>query len=284
MATVNVGGVSYTTNSSTPYMDAYKNYVDKMNQSRESYRGGVNEQLAKDKASANKQYDNSARQSYVQYMQNSRALPSQLNSVGVNGGASESAMLRLGTAYGNNIASNEASRGTALANLDNTAANTLANYDTSYNENLANAYATAHENQIKYTQELQQRDLQNYASSINGRYTTTAEYDAEIARLRKLGVAGDANANEKIALAQQARSALAQQLAEKAATAYRSGGSGGYSSYSGGGSSNNVSSDYARAVAAKATANVAKAASKNTTKSKQQSVLKRLASRYSIRG
>ena len=83
-------------------------------------------------------------------MQAKKNLPSQLNALGIRGGASESSAVRLGTNYGSNVASNEAARNTALANLRQSYQDKLAAYDEEWDNKLAQAYMTAIENQLNW--------------------------------------------------------------------------------------------------------------------------------------
>lgn len=139
--------------SKTPYMDMYNEYAKQQQGIRDAYRAQITaDQNAAIKAS-NAEYNNSARQNYVNYMRAQKRLPSELNALGINGGASESSLLRLGTNYGSNVASNEAARNSALAGIRQQYMDKLASYDEEWNNKLANAYLTAAENQLKWNQE-----------------------------------------------------------------------------------------------------------------------------------
>ena len=272
--------------STNPYMVAYRNAANQINANydaqlrqmeadRASYLAGQadardawrNQALAdynNNRAQAEKEqtasldktnagYDASARQNYINYMQAQKGLASQLNALGIRGGASESSAIRMNANYGSNVAANESARNTALANLrdayekslfelqsqytqalndyDNEYRQRLNSYEDTYNTNrsstladknsaLTNAYITAQENKIKYKQERQAADLANYEKSIVGRWKTAEKFDKEIARLKK---SKDPNKWQKIRLAQQAKSQLDE-----------GGGSGGGGSYGGG--------------------------------------------------
>ena len=139
--------------SKTPYIDMYNNYRNEQQNIRDAYRKQLEADRTAAEASSNAEYDNAARQNYINYMQARKSLPSQLNALGIRGGASESSALRLGTNYGSNVASNEASRNAALAALRQQYEDKLASYDEEWDNKLQQAYLTAIENQLKWEQE-----------------------------------------------------------------------------------------------------------------------------------
>lgn len=139
--------------SKTPYMDMYNNYRNEQQNIRDAYRKQLEADRTAAEASSNAEYDNAARQNYINYMQARKSLPSQLNALGIRGGASESSALRLGTNYGSNVASNEASRNAALAALRQQYEDKLASYDEEWDNKLQQAYLTAIENQLRWEQE-----------------------------------------------------------------------------------------------------------------------------------
>ena len=140
-------------NSKTPYIDMYNDYAKKQNSIRDAYKKQIESDKTAAINSSNAEYDNTARQNYINYMQAQKRLPSELNAMGIRGGASESSLLRLGTNYGANVASNEASRNSAIAALRQQYADKLASYDEENDNKLMQAYLTAVENQLKWEQE-----------------------------------------------------------------------------------------------------------------------------------
>lgn len=140
-------------NSKTPYIDMYNDYARQQNSIRDAYRKQIESDQTAAINSSNAEYDNTARQNYINYMQAQKRLPSELNAMGIRGGASESSLLRLGTNYGSNVASNEASRNSAIAALRQQYADKLAAYDEENDNKLMQAYLTAVENQLKWEQE-----------------------------------------------------------------------------------------------------------------------------------
>lgn len=140
-------------NSKTPYIDMYNDYAKQQKSIRDAYRKQIETDQTAAINSSNAEYDNTARQNYINYMQAQKRLPSELNAMGIRGGASESSLLRLGTNYGSNVASNEASRNAAIAALRQQYADKLASYDEEWDNKLQQAYLTAVENQLKWEQE-----------------------------------------------------------------------------------------------------------------------------------
>ena len=140
-------------NSKTPYIDMYNDYAKQQNSIRDAYRKQIEADQTAAINSSNAEYDNTARQNYINYMQAQKRLPSELNAMGIRGGASESSLLRLGTNYGSNVANNEASRNSAIAALRQQYADKLAAYDEENDNKLMQAYLTAVENQLKWEQE-----------------------------------------------------------------------------------------------------------------------------------
>ena len=109
-----------------PYQDQvdyYKNaYKELENQIREQNRLAVEQgtnRLNAQKSNINQAADENARQAYVQYMQSQKALPQQLASQGVSGGAPETANLGLQTAYQNNVNTINQNKANRLQEIDN---------------------------------------------------------------------------------------------------------------------------------------------------------------------
>lgn len=201
--TLNLGGVNWKSSSSkTPYTNIYNKYAQYEKASRDAYVSGLGNQLKADQGTTNAQYNNNARQYYIQNMQAQKSLPSQLANNGLTGGASESAVIRMNNAYGQNLANNESGRATSLNNLQTTYNNNVAEYDRNYKANLSKAYQTSMENQLKYEQEQNKLDLQYFANSVANRYNSSKAWNKAIARMKK---SKDPNKKYKVALLEQGR-------------------------------------------------------------------------------
>ena len=113
--------------------ELYNPYEDKYNQLKEAYdrqeallreqnrlavEQGVN-RLNAQKSNINQSADENARQAYVQFMQSQKALPQQLASQGVSGGATETANLGLQTTYQNNVNTINQNKANRLQEIDN---------------------------------------------------------------------------------------------------------------------------------------------------------------------
>ena len=199
--TLNLGGVNWKSSSSkTPYTNIYNKYAQYEKASRDAYVSGLGNQLKADQGTTNAQYNNNARQYYIQNMQAQKSLPSQLANNGLTGGASESAVIRMNNAYGQNLANNESGRATSLNNLQTTYNNNVAEYDRAYKDKLSKAYQTSMENQLKYEQEQNKLDLQYFANSVANRYNSSKAWKKAIARMKK---SKEPNKKYKVALLQQ---------------------------------------------------------------------------------
>lgn len=222
MSSVAVGGANTHSfmDGGSPFAEIYNQYAKQQGNLRNQFVKQLETNKANDTNKSNANYDNTAKQNYIKYMQQSRQLPESLNALGVNGGAAESSLIRLKTNYGNNMATNEANRNTAINEINNNYANKLTSYDEEFQNKLNTAYLTQMENQRKWEQEQREKDLQYFANSITGRFKTVGEYQALI---NQLSSSSDPNKDYKIALAQQAMNALAGNSGSGG------GGRGGYS-------------------------------------------------------
>nr|DAY06288.1 MAG TPA: hypothetical protein [Caudoviricetes sp.] len=222
MSSVAVGGANTHSfmDGGSPYAEIYNQYAKQQGNLRDQFVKQLETNKTNDTNKSNANYDNTAKQNYIKYMQQSRQLPESLNALGVNGGAAESSLIRLKTNYGNNIATNEANRNTAINDINNNYANKLTSYDEEFQNKLNTAYLTQMENQRKWEQEQREKDLQYFANSITGRFKTVGEYQTLI---NQLSSSSDPNKDYKIALAQQAMNAIA------GTSGSGGGGRGGYS-------------------------------------------------------
>ena len=153
-----VGGRTYQIDPASQggYMNAFGQYEqDRTNQLNET-RNQLDRTLAQNNATTNANYDSSARQAYVQYMQRQRALPSQLQTLGVNGGATESALLNLYNNYGSSHAANEQQRNADL---------------TTNQQNRDDAYNSAYQAYLSDLNEQKQQAISNQINEYNNEIT-----------------------------------------------------------------------------------------------------------------
>lgn len=149
---------SNTSKSARLYYNQLAKALADENASVNKYYNASNKMLKSDMNNSitktNKQYDNSARQAYINYRQSQNALPEQLSNLGVTGGASETAGLKLTANYGTNIANNEASRNSAIADYKNTYSKNVAQNELSRNQALSSNRSTYNTNKLNYQQDL----------------------------------------------------------------------------------------------------------------------------------
>lgn len=263
------------------YMSAYGQYeTDRTNQLNAT-REQLDKTLAQNNATTNANYDNSARQAYVQYMQRQRALPSQLQALGVNGGATESGLLNLYNNYGSSHAANEQQRNADL---------------TTNQQNRDDAYNTAYQAYLSDLNEQKQQAIANQINEYNNEITrfssSVAQYPATSngykqyqAWIDNLAASSDPLKDIKIALVRQQ---MATQFPNGAPSSGGSGGGGSsrrsYSrSYSGGSSNSSggggISAE-AKAAAKRASTNSVGSYYIGSTKSKTSSTKRKYPTYY----
>lgn len=241
-----VGGKTFTINPASQggYMDAYKQYEQDRQTQFNNTKTQLDQTLAQNNATTNANYNNSARQAYVDYMRNQRALPSRLQALGVRGGATESGLLNLYNNYGVEHAANEQQRNadlTANKNARDDAYNTAL---AAYNSDLSEQKQKAIANQInEYNNE-----LTRFSSTVAQYPSTEYGWNAYENWIKRLQASNDPLKNIKIAMVQQQQ---ATQFPDGepdggdggsgGGGGYSGGGGGGYRSggYSGGGNNNN---------------------------------------------
>ena len=221
----NVNGKTYSVKPASQggYMDAFAKYqTDRTNQLN-AYRQQLDNTLAQNNATTNANYDSSARQAYVDYMRKQKALPSQLQTLGVNGGATESALLNLYNNYGSSHAANEQQRNADLTANQQSREDA---YNTAYLDYLGDLNTqrqTAINNQInQYNNEITQ-----FSASIAHYPTTQKGYEAYGKEIKALKKGKDPLKDIKIALLMQQRSTQFPKGLEDIQGASGSGGGGG---------------------------------------------------------
>ena len=157
-------------NRGTAYLDIAKAYEDKTRANLAMQEEAMARQLATSKAATAANYDSAAAGNYINYAKQQNALAEQLAAQGVRGGASESALTRIGNNYALNQGNTMAQRYAAYGALQNT-------YDT----NLANMRQSAEENIMNNNLALQQSQLQ-YDDTLAQRAAEESRYNAETAR------------------------------------------------------------------------------------------------------
>lgn len=124
--------------------DTYGNIAEQLAAQRNAYLQQTQAQIQAAQDTAGTEFDDIARQAYIAKRQGEVALPQQLAALGVSGGGSETANLKLQTNYQNNLNSNEQARQQMLKDyaLQNLQAQIQANSD------IAGYYADAQQNAL----------------------------------------------------------------------------------------------------------------------------------------
>lgn len=196
-------------------MEQFKNmYADQQGQIEAMNQAAVKQGVANlnsQKTTVNQNYDDVARQAYISSMQNKKALPQQLAASGINGGASETAMLGLSANYENNLNKVNTGRNNALYDIDSAIANMknegeLATAEQTLQNNQAalTAYQNMLNNSANYNQWLTSynadREDTQYNRNIYNSETATAQKQQEYNNiLERLGM-GLISENDAVAL------------------------------------------------------------------------------------
>lgn len=147
--------------ANNPYVALKAGYQQSLNDAKAADQALLQQKYDQDIASANRNYNNAANEAYIAYRQSQAALPEQLSSAGLSGGASESAMARLQAAYGANLANNAAARQNAMTELGNGYQNNLMALQNSYLKQISDAIAD-------YDRLIAEWEMQNAAASGYG--------------------------------------------------------------------------------------------------------------------
>lgn len=244
---VKVNGVTYVgKDSENPYGQIAKAYAKQQNANYKQQKTALKKQLAKSKNATVADFNSNSAQTYINYMRERNALPEQLRAQGVNGGASETALVNMQNQYALNRSNNSAARSSALAQLRDSYATNLANLRQQRNDAILNNNVAMAQQQVayddaqrKYEREYedtkQQRELEQYSATLE-RFITVDGVNKAIKKLKK----SDPNYKAKKQLLQLRRAQIKQAEAEQAAASgggyggYSGGGGGGYSSGYGG--------------------------------------------------
>lgn len=243
-----INGKEYTINPASQggHMKAYEQYAANSAAAKDKYEAGLKSDLAANNAQTNANYDNAARQAYVDYMRKQRSLPSQLQALGVNGGATESGLLNLYNNYGNAHAANEQQRNAEIATNQRDFDTAWRQYVQDYDNDLKNQWQTAYNNQMnEYNNE-----ITRFSSSVAQYPTTEGGYKSYQNWIANMEKSNDPLKDIKVALIRQQMATQFPDGAPKEAK--KSGGGGGsrrsYGGRSSGGSSSSGGGNWNSAV------------------------------------
>lgn len=253
------------------YIEAYNQYATAKEQDLARRKQELDDTLKQNNTTTNANYDNNARQAYVDYMRKQRALPSQLQSLGVRGGATESGLLNLYNNYGSSHAANEQQRAADLTKNQLSRDDAYNAYYSDWKNDLDNQWQVAYNNQMnEYNNE-----ITRFSSSVAQYPSTKAGYQAYQQWIANLEASADPLKDIKVALVRQQ---MAAQFPDGSPSS--GGGSGsksrsrGYSSggSSGGGGGSTLSKSKAVVASTKPVASaVLRQAASNALKSTKKS-------------
>lgn len=209
------------------YINAADAYAKQLRAQSAQQQQAMAKQLATSKAGVASNYDSSAAQLYLNYARQQNALPEQLQAQGINGGASESALVRLGNQYALNQSNNNASRNAAMGQLQTAYDTNIANMQNELNQTIAENAYQAQQQQIQFNENLRQKALEQFQATIE-RFTSVKSVDKAIKNLDKK----DPNYT---AMKQLLELRKAQIKEAKKGGGGGGGGGGGRRSYGGGG-------------------------------------------------
>lgn len=196
-----LSGKKYTVDpaSAGGYMSAYNQYAADRKAQLDATQAQLDKTLAQNNATTNANYDNSARQAYVDYMRKQRALPTQLQALGVRGGATESGLLNLYNNYGVEHAANEQQRNADLTSNQNAREDAWNSAYQTYLADLNEQKQQAINNQInEYNNE-----ITRFSSTVAQYPSTAAGYKAYQEWINNMAASNDPLKDIKVALIRQ---------------------------------------------------------------------------------
>jgi len=197
-----LGGINAGVSAGVDWMRAYDKAADKQESAIQARTDAIINTLNSNRDDYERQFDEIARQAYVSNKKSQLALPQQLASAGLTGGASETSLLKLATNYENAVNENETNRlymnkdiDTQITNAQLSADSDIASMQSEYYLNALQAY----ENQINEQNELYmnmldyslQKDKLEQEAYYNG-----LDYDLEV---QKLNASAAADEYDKLA-------------------------------------------------------------------------------------
>ncbi|MEA4973752.1 MAG: hypothetical protein VB119_11385 [Candidatus Metalachnospira sp.] len=196
-----LGGLNAGVSSGVDWIKTYRKAADKQESAIQSRVDAVINTLNSNREDYERQFDEIARQAYVTNRQAQFALPQQLASSGLTGGASETSMLKLAANYENAVNENETNRlymnkdiDTQIVNAQLEADSDIASMQSEYYLSAMQAY----ENQINEQNSLYM-DMLDYSLQKDkleqDEYSSNLDYELS---LEKLNAASEADEYDKL--------------------------------------------------------------------------------------
>ena len=142
------------------YLDIAAAYEAQARANFEAQQAALSKQLAASKQSTSSNYDSAAAGNYMNYMKQQNALGEQLAAQGIRGGASESALARIGNNYALNQGNTTAQRYGALSQLQSAYDTNIANMRSAMEENILANRLAMEQAQLQYEDTLAQREYE----------------------------------------------------------------------------------------------------------------------------
>ena len=161
----------------TPIQNMYKNMQTQQNAALQQAQQASEDQI-------NNVYDMAARNYYQLYKTQKAKLPENLSKVGVTGGASESAQLKLMNDYSENLYKNESARNSQLESVNQNYNDKIAENSINTANKMANAYSQLAQQQLSYEREAKQaqQEAQAQAEIANWNANVQANMQKQLAK------------------------------------------------------------------------------------------------------
>lgn len=153
------------------------NYQQAMEQQKRSQEELLNKSIAeieKSRASQGQAFSDNARQAYVANLMSQKRLGEQMNYQGLGGGATESALSGMESAYQNALAKNNIEKANAMANIDNAINQTrsqsnaqIAEIMSNYQRDIANAKREQDNQLFNRRMQMKQQAMDEYNTERN---------------------------------------------------------------------------------------------------------------------
>ena len=212
------GGTNYksTAQSKTPYMDLYNAFKEQTETKGGEYKENLRKQADITKGQVEQEYGKGAEEQYVSLKQQQKQLPAQLRTMGLGGGAAESSLIKLKSAYGQGLGALQEAKGQELSDIERSYLSSVSDYNLAQKQNLEDAYADYMAKQVAYDQQIKEQELSDFLNTYQSTYTTPSSIDSAIANLQS---STDVNKDSKISYLQAHRNVLQQQIADAKADA-----------------------------------------------------------------
>jgi len=174
--------------TTNPYMDQLQTVNQNIQNQNEQQKAYLQNLYNTNSGQINQTYDRSANNAYVDYRQNQKDLKDQMSTMGVTGGASETARIKLQNSYGSALQNNETSRSGDLTNAYN-------NYMTNSNAADTQMYSDLNDAQSEYMSKATDYETQKLSGASDA---AEAAYNESVAQVDAKRAAYIKNRNAQV--------------------------------------------------------------------------------------